>query len=63
MSAMAKKQVATEGDRHKGGKLVRISDELHAAFAAIAEEEHRPLTWQIELALKDWLDQRADKSE
>ena len=40
-----------EQDRHKSKKMFRLPEEWHAAYKALATRNHRPMTWEIKIAL------------
>lgn len=52
---MAKKKPEPKPDRHKGGHMVRIPDDVYEPTRELADENDRPLTREIRQALIAWL--------
>jgi predicted DNA-binding protein len=59
---MAKKKTDKK-DRHLPYKLVRIPDELYEKLKAVSEKNHRPVAWEVRLALEMHVQTQEEKTE
>lgn len=59
IDTMAKKKGdEAKGDRHKGGRMVRIPDDVFEQMRQLADEGNRPITREIRQALIEYLTAR-----
>lgn len=54
---MSKKKTASKrtADRHKGGFLVRLPDEMRVSLEALKQRTGQPYTWAVRKALEAYL--------
>jgi predicted DNA-binding protein len=46
---------AKKKDRHLSGRMIRLPAELHDGLRKIAELHGRPMTWELRMALEEWI--------